>query len=466
MTRDVELKLRETLLAEADRLAVVEDPWPRFAQREGAHRRARRIRVGVVAGFLAAAVGVQTNLIPLPGWFPGIAIASSPSPLADGPTRGSLATDRAWLDGLRQQVKDQEDPEGWWRITDRGAIRIVYAGDVPGYRVALVLVPLRLGFITSAQLIWFSGLPGAGPEQMEQGGNEGADTAVTTWMEGESKGGGVAVVVGPAGSTVTISSFAGYSPTGVVERHQIDSSVGAGVGVASVPASTVAPALTARVTNGATVIHDGPVYGGWSGLYDASATQTVNEMLTTAVRDARGPVIDRAILTQFVEFALGNSHLLPRDTAIRVRWSGSVNDKPAVLFTIQPKGGGVLAYAMHGDIMGWRTDLRLLLPAHGVEQRPIAWRMRAEGKDAQTDRVLVVAPPGAATATVSAGDGAPIPVTLDASGFGTTTIAPNQPATVTAHAADGTTLASTPIPAFEGNSGGLPGDTPNTRVTN
>lgn len=466
MTRDVEFKLRETLTAEADGLAVAEDPWPRFAQRESAHRRARRIRVGVVAGFLAATVGVQTNLIPLPGWFPGIAIASSPSPLADGPTRGSLATDRAWLDGLRQQVKDQQDPEGWWRITDRDAIRVVYASDVPGHRVALVLVPLRLGIITVSQLIWFSGPPGAGPGQMEQGGNDGADTAVTTWMEGEAEDGGVAVVVGPTGSTVTINSFAGYSPTGVVEHHRLDSSVGTGVGVVSVPASTVAPALTTRVTNGDTVIYDGPIYGGWSGRDDAYEAP-IDERLTAAVRDARGPGIDRAILARFVDHALRNSHLLARDVTIRVRWSGSLNGKPAVLFTIQPKGGGVLAYAMHGNTTGWGTNLRLLLPAHGAEQRPIAWRMRAEGNgDTPTDRVIVVAPPGAATATVTAGDSAPIPVTLDASGSGTTTIAPNQSATITAHTADGITLGSTPIPAFETYSGGLPGDTPQTRVTN
>ncbi|GIJ12502.1 hypothetical protein ACFFMR_02665 [Micromonospora andamanensis] len=467
MTSDLEFKLREDLLAEADALAVAEDPWPRFVQREGAHRRSRRVRAGVVAGLLVAAVGIQTNLIPLPGWIPGIAVASSASPLAEGPTRGSLAADRAWLDGLRGQVKDLQDPEGLWRITDRDAIHVAYASDVPGRRVALVVVPLRLGVITASELIWFIGPPGAEPEQMEQGGNQGADTAVATWMESDATDGGVAVVVGPAGSTVTISSFTGYSPKGVVEHRQLSSSTGTGVGVAAVPpARTVGgPALTARVTNGDTVIHDGEIGGGWSGDADMSASQEpTDEMLSVAVRDAQGPVIDRAVLAVFVGSALRDSRLSAQDVTIRLRWSGSINDKPAALFTIQPKGGGVIAYAMHGDDTGWRTDLRLLLPADGAAQRPIAWRMRAEGKDTRTDRVIVVTPPGTATATITVRDGAPTAVTLDASGSGTTTVAPNQPATVTALAADGTTLASTPVPAFETNMGGVPGSTMNTRI--
>jgi hypothetical protein len=188
-------------------------------------------------------------------------------------------------------------------------------------------------------------------------------------------------------------------------------------------------------------------------------------MLTAAVRDTRGPIIDRAILAHFVGYALRDSGLSAQDVTIRVRWCGSINDKPAALFTIQPEGGGVLAYAMHGGTAGWQTDLRLLLPADGAAQRPIAWRMGAEGQETRTERVVVVAPTGTAIATTTAGDGAPTPVTLDASGFGTTTIVPDQPATVTAHAADGTALASTPIPAFETNTGGLPGDTLNTRIT-
>jgi hypothetical protein len=62
------------------------------------------------------------------------------------------------------------------------------------------------------------------------------------------------------------------------------------------------------------------------------------------------------------------------------------------------------------------------------------------------------------------GGGTPVPVTLDASGAGRTTVPPDQPATVTAYAADGRLLGSTPVPLFESDSSRLPGDTPGTRV--
>ncbi|GIJ29154.1 hypothetical protein Vqi01_43160 [Micromonospora qiuiae] len=467
MTPHVETTLRDTLRAEADTVTVADDPWPRFTQREKVHRRARRFRAGVIAAILAAAVGIQTNLIPLPGWVPGIAVASSPSPLADGPTRGALAADHTWLNGLRRQVTDLHDPQGWWRVTDRDAIRIVYADDIPGRRIALVFVPLRLGVITSSTLIWFSGPPGAEPDQMEQGGNDTADTRVITWMESDPNNGGAAVVIGPAGSTVTISSVTGYAPEGVVESHQLSSSAGTGtgIGVAQVPPSRLVggPALVALVIHDDTVIYEGPIFGSWTGP-DTSHEPT-DDMLAAAVRHTRGLVIDRAILARFVGSALQDSRLSARDVTIRVRWCGRINDKPAALFTIQPRDGGVIAYAMHGDTTGWRTGLRLLLPADGVDQRPIAWRMRVEGRETRTDRVIVVAPPDAATVTVTTLGGTPTPVTLDASGFGATTVPPTRPATVTAHTADGTTLASTPIPAFETNTGGLPGTTPNTRIT-
>ncbi len=466
MTDNVETRLREALHTEADTVTVTADPWPRFTRTEAGHRRARRIRTGALAAFLAAAVAIQTNLIPLPGWVPGIAVASSPSPLADGPARGDLAADRNWTDGLLSQVADLQDPEGWWKVTDRDDIRIVYADDIPGRRIALLFVPLRLGLLTDATLVWFSGPPGAEPEQMRQGGNQPADIPVAIWLESDPTNGGAAVVIGPAGSTVTINGFSGYSAAGVVESHQLSSSVGTGIGVTSLPPTDLVggPALTARVTNGDTLIYDGPVYGGWSGS-DSDRHEPTDEMLTAAVRHTRGTVMDRAVLARFISHALQDSRLSAQDVTIRVRWCGTINDKPAALFTIQPTDGGVIAYAIHGDTTGWRTDLRLLLPADGAEQRPIAWRMRAEGGDARTDRVNLVAPPGAVTAAVTALGDTPTPVALDASGFGSTTIPQHKPATVSASTADGTPFISTPVPAFETNSGGLPGTSRNTRIT-
>ena len=107
---DIETALREELTDRATALDVPDDPWPSFARREVRHRRNRRVRIGVTAAALAGVLGLQSGLVPMPGWAPGIAIASTDKALVNSPTRGSLAGDRQWLDAMRTQVKDVQDP--------------------------------------------------------------------------------------------------------------------------------------------------------------------------------------------------------------------------------------------------------------------------------------------------------------------------------------------------------------------
>src|SRR5262245_33068690 len=160
---DTETQLRDALGGAAETIDVAGDPWPRFARRERVHRRNRRIRFAAAAVVLAAAVGVQTGVVPLPGWVPGIAVAGGSTALTRPPTRGSLAGDTSFLDGLRREIKDVEDPGELWRVTDRSKIKFVYAADVAGHRLALALVPLRFGFLADQALIWYEGEAGAAP---------------------------------------------------------------------------------------------------------------------------------------------------------------------------------------------------------------------------------------------------------------------------------------------------------------
>ena len=118
---------------------------------------------------MVAAVTVQTGVVPLPGWAPGIAIAGRQTALSGAPTRGSLAAALDWQDGLRRSIKDVEDPGELWRVTARNKIKIVYAADVPGHRLALALVQLRFGFLTDQALIWYEGPAGAVPAEMRGG---------------------------------------------------------------------------------------------------------------------------------------------------------------------------------------------------------------------------------------------------------------------------------------------------------
>jgi hypothetical protein len=463
MTEHVAAALREALTGEAAKATTPDDPWPRFAARETRHRRMRWVRRSAVAGFLVVVVGIQSNVVPLPGWVPGVAVASAPSRLSAGPSRGSLAGDVAWQDGLRRQVKDMQDPEGLWRVGDRSAIRVVYAGDVPGLRLALVLVPLHLGVIKDWTLVWYEGPTGAAPDRMEWSSNTNADTPAATLLYGSVDRGGAAVVIGPPGASVTVSGGATYSAAGTVDRHPLATSAdGSGVAVVDLPAGGP-PRLATRITVDGALYFEGGLDGGWSGG-SGSGQDPSPEMLAVAARDARGPGLDRDRFLAFATTALNDSRLAAEDVTLRLLWTGTVNGVPAALLTVQPRGGGVIVYAMHGGIDLQRTDLRLLLPADGAFERPIAWRLRAEGKDTQTDQVVVVAPPGAASVTVTVDGGSPVPVPLDASGAGSTTVSPSSPAVVTAYTSDGATIAGTPLNLLESDMGQLPGDTPGTRV--
>lgn len=263
---------------------------------------------------------------------------------------------------------------------------------------------------------------------------------------------------------MSISDSVTYSAAGVVVHHRAATSDRSGVGTAVLPPSAAMPPVTTRVTDGGRVVYAGPLYGSWSGVAaDGVNQEPTAGMLVEIAKGARGPALDPAILKSFVTGALTDSRLSLPDVAIHLRWTGQVNGQPAALITVQPAGGGVLAYAFHGSATSSREDLRLLLPAAGADARPIAWRMRAEDRDNETDRVIVVAQSGT-SATVTVGGGAPAPVALNPDGFGTTTVRPDVQALVTAYAADGSPIATTPVPELENDSSGLPGDTPLTRI--
>ena len=458
-----ETTLREALEAEAGALDVRPDPWPGFTRREQRHRRTRRLRVAVAAAALAAAAGVQSGVLPLPGWAPGIAVAGRETALVKSPIRGSLAGDTAWLTGLRGEIKDVEDPGERWQVADRSRIRFLYAGDVGGRRLALAMVPLRFGFLTDQMLMWYEGAAGAAPAEMEESGRSDGGEIVLPYLQGSSGEPGVLVVVAPAGSTVAVSRGFRYAADGrVVHETPVVAQPGTGLAEMIVPPAPFDPGTTLTVTSGGRTLYNGPAYGGWSGrTTDGDPHEPTDAMVTAELGD-RG--FDRLTLSRWIGNALRDARLPAAGTAVALRWIGTVEGQPAALITLRPAGGGVLAYATHGRADSYRQDLRLLLPAAGVAERPIAWRMRAEGRDDRTDRVVVVAPAGAARLSLQPAGAPPVPLVPDATGAATVGLPPSAEATVTAYAADGSVLGTTPVPPFETDSGGLPGDTPKTRI--
>ncbi|MET7752103.1 hypothetical protein [Micromonospora sp. NPDC005367] len=463
-----ESALNSALRQAAHGIGVPEDPWPSFARREQRHRRIRLMWTAAVATVVAMVVGVQTNVVSLPGWAPGIAVAAAPASLLDAPPRGALTGDKAWLDTLRARLSTDSSlggwhPDGMWKVGDRDRIRLLYGSDQPGHRVALVAVPLRIGLLTKKSLVWFVGPPGAGVEQMRYAGHsEGEDNSVMTLMRTGTGSNGLAIVVGPTDSTVTISGGPRYTPRGTVEYQNLARPDGSGVGIAVLPAEPLWSEPVVRVSRGDHVLFQSGLGGG---PYAAPIGRRIEALLTEIKRGIRGAPLDDTNLRNFVETALSDSRLPVAGTTVRVRWSASVNGQDVALLTVQPAGGGVIAYAMHGDDPSWWRDLRLLLPAEGADQRPIGWRLRADNpRRTPTDKVRVVAPPDAARVTVAVGSASPITVTLDASNAGTASVPHDQPATLTAYSSDGDVLGSTPVPLVETDMSGLPGESQATRV--
>jgi hypothetical protein len=463
MTMHTETALRDALTAGAETVDVTGDVWQGFTRRERKHRRRRQARWAGVAAAVVAATGVQTGVVPLPGWLPGITVAGRGGPLTTAPTRGNLAADTAFLAGMRQAVTDVVDPGEVWRVADRSAITFPYAADLPGRRLVLASVPLRFGFLDDRALIWYEGEPGAAPDQMMEGGRSDGAEPVATDLRGSGDEAGQLVVVAPPGSTVEVSVGFSYTPAGRVE-HAPSRTFTGGLAEMRLEPAPFNPGVTVTVRQDDEILHQGGAGGGWSSSQSSSGTDPHEPDAATLTTALRGRTFDRDLLKQWVSHAFVDARLEARDVPVRVWWTGTIDGQPATLFTLHPAGGGVLAYALHGTTDSYRQDLRLLLPAAGADRRPIAWRMRAEGKDDATSRVYVVAPPGVPGRLTLTAGGAPVTLTPDATGVATTTVAPDTAASVILHPADGKTPASTPVPQLETNMGGIPGADLNTRV--
>jgi hypothetical protein len=213
-----ETELQERLTRLADRTA----PPPREALAEvvvARHRTQRRqaIGLGSVVAAVAAVVVVSTTLIAdgpsaEPAVASGAAAASGVDVLA-GPTRGSLAGDTAFVDGVRRL---------WWSSSAGIDVpvdtrRVVFAGEVAGVRLALVAgentaepeqrdptLQTDQGALSDVAIAWFAGSAGATPQQMQLVSvPTGVDPTVPAALS-DAATGALAVVTAP-GDTVEVS---------------------------------------------------------------------------------------------------------------------------------------------------------------------------------------------------------------------------------------------------------------------
>ena len=178
--RDDELRVRLTALADATAPAPRHDLAAVVERRHRAHRRTQ-LRLGVAA-VAVAAVAVAAPLVvdaEPSGSVAAVAedAAGGESPAAGGPTWGSLTDDGAFLDGVLRL--SWSDPGAGPTDPAPAGSQVLFAGDVPGGRWALVARPLtappplldddelerQLG-VGAVALAWFAGPPGAAPDEL------------------------------------------------------------------------------------------------------------------------------------------------------------------------------------------------------------------------------------------------------------------------------------------------------------
>ncbi len=435
------------------------------------HRARRRQTIGLTA--VAAAVAAVVAVVPvaLEGSGPGVVPAPGPAAPAvlsagvlAGPTRGSLAGDAAFLEGVRQ--RPWSDPAGTGvpdpAVADR---HVVFAGDVAGARWALVAGPntpqppplvddpqleTDLGALGSTVVTWFVGPPGATPEQMvAQDVPRAVDPSLP--LAYADSGTGAVVVVAAPGDVVSVSDRPEVAADGSTSRTWTEVEAPDGIALLARAPSLLGsdPAFRYRVVrNGVELVATGP---------DTRSveSQATRELDVTWLRERPPAAAGDAMGTLEMASLLARTGLPADAVPFTVLWAGDVPAPTAgtarvTVFTATFPSGAVYVGTAVGvaleDGSGGYTCGSQLRPA-GDSDGVVAAVCDVTDTSADSPvlpSLVVVAPPGAASvrlldgtggvlgesplddgvAVVAAPDGLASVETLDASGAGVERTAP------------------------------------------
>ena len=300
------------------------------------HRTERRQRL--VTGLVAAGVAAVVVAVPLLGdRAPTVTAAplhpAGPSaglpdvaPGADvlsGPTRGSLAGDTAFVEAVRRlSWTEADNPDVPTAEADPPleSRHVVFAGDVPGGRWALVAGQDTAGARGSA-VLWFVGPAGAAPDRLQPamlsaGLEPGSPVALT------DAGTGTLVVVAAPGDEVEVSQGPDVAADGTVSRTWEAADAPDGVAVVALPpaARTYDEGLRYRVTRGGTEVVTALPPG-----FRASVAGYTPPAIS--ITWPGGPPDDRAadrVLTEIADEVLTRTGLSQDDVPFTVVWGGDL----------------------------------------------------------------------------------------------------------------------------------------------
>jgi hypothetical protein len=422
---DVESELRSHLAARGDRVASA--PTDLVERTRRRHRQYRRHRaalvgVGLAVALLFGTVPVLRGVLPAVGRSDTAAPAASPLPsLYDLPVRGSLAGDRAWLTdvaALPWRENAAVDPD---TVPPIDSHRVLYAADVAGTRVALVMG--EEGALLSSA--WFTGPAGANPHEMAQAAWSVRAYPDDPLMLLDDVGGpAVLVVVSRPGDEIEYTSGRTVSAAG--DQADVDVALTAedGVASASVPRPVGYPmSVSVRV------VRDGQeVYSDFPSLSDRVADAAMAPMLISDPRGLRSNV-EESWLQSLAQSALGSYG------------SGADGVTPVLLAAGPVAGTGDPHVAMVG----------LTFPSGATDH----WAVRYEAVTGQSSS-------GNTTSTLPEPAGTPLLAQVVALRVGgaLAVSAPASAATAVLLASDGTTVATVPLVDGGGATDLLPAPAP------
>jgi hypothetical protein len=420
-------ELRERLHRLADRSAPpirdTDDLVRTVADR--LHDRRRKERALAAVGAVLAVVLVAVPIaLSRTADDPGPAAPAHSSGVYTTPTRGGLSDDLDFVEGVRRLpwTNGPAGSDGLEAPLD--SRRVVYASDVPGARWALVagasptalppdegVDPADLGERTSMVIAWFTGPSGATVEEMSLYSvprvvRPDRPTALADTVTG------VAVIVAAPGDRIEVSRTASIDTDGTPTREYTSEDAPQGIAVVSETpvAASIDRALKYRVITGSAVFSD---------RADAYPNPdfTPPDVELARLRPAPSPAPGDATVVVAIDEELSRSGLVPPAVSFTELWAGDVPTTDGgsgrlTLLAAEFSGGGVHVVAG----LGWDGGGGPMTRACGSEARPAGtplddqvFVVRCDPENGvPTNSLVVVAPPGTASARALDAGGGPL----------------------------------------------------------
>lgn len=375
-------ELRTTLDRQVERIVPVPDPYGRLLSR----RRRFRLRRGLIASAVAAVLllAVPRGLVaghsgpaPEPTGTVPIPLLRGLIELLDSPTRGDLAPDVAFLDRMRQRAAGTP---GMPR--DRAAIRVLFAGDVPGGQLLVIMA----GVTSRPQWTAFLGTKAAA-----NGNHVQLSTPDDLRPVVEYRGERFLLYLGPASCQSDVSGDPRYLADGTIARTWVRQ---AGCAVV-LPYEQMSAAGRLRMTLAGKRLYETPL------ALPQNLTATVDPTPVTGGRP------EPVAANQVADVVARTTGLTDARARYRVLWSDEIpmaglpDSGTAIIATVvavTPDGGGPYA-TFAFDPANPKASARNVPTGSGVLGDPsrslIAMRLPYYTGSGPGDRLQIVAPPTA-----------------------------------------------------------------------